>query len=213
MSSKRKKSSARSNQKGTTLMEALGMSRVTEIFQNERLHFFLGMLLFAVSICMILSFVSFFTNGQADQTLIEFPRSGELSNEGHEFQNYCGSIGAYTAQFLIKKCFGLPAFIIPLYLFIVSLNLMKAYKTNLMKWFMCLTLVMIWFSIALAKYVNPWFEDLHFSLGGDHGQNVGKFVEGFVGTPGLTALLAIIAILFLMYLSSETIFFIRKLSK
>ncbi len=211
MSSKRKNSSARGSKNSTTLMEALGINRVTEIFQNERLHFFLGMLLFAVSICMILSFISFFTSGQADQTLIEYPRAGELANEGRDFQNYCGSIGAYTAYFFIKKCFGLPAFIIPLYLFIVSLNLMKAYKTNLMKWFMCLTLVMIWLSIALAKYVTPWFDDLHFCIGGDHGQSVGRFVEGFVGAPGLTALLVIIAILFLMYLSCETIYFIRKL--
>ena len=210
MASQRKKTGMKGSQSKTTLLEALGMKRITDLFHNERLHFFLGMVLLAVSICMLLSFISYLTTGQADQTLIESPKAGEMVNENHEFQNLCGSIGAYTAHFFVKRCFGLPAFIIPVFLFIVSLNLMRAYKANLLKWFMCLALIMIWFSIAMAKYVTPWFQDLHFSLGGDHGQSVGKWVEGFVGMPGLTALLIIIAVLFLMYLSSETIYFIRK---
>ena len=209
MSSKRKKQSKREPQNKTTMLEALGMKRVTDLFHNERLHFFLGMVLLAVSVCMLLSFVSFLTTGQADQTLIETPKPGEMANENHAFQNLCGSVGAYVSHFLVKRCFGLPAFIIPVFLFVVSLNLMRAYKANLMKWFMCLSLVMIWFSIALARYVTPWFQDLHYSLGGDHGHAVGKWVEGFVGTPGLTALLLIIAVLFLMYVSTETFYFMR----
>ena len=211
MSKKRKKYKSQSRGSDKTLLEAIGLNRVVDIFYNERLRFLIGMLLFAVATCMVLSFVSFFSTGQADQTMIEYPRAGEMANTAHEFQNLCGAVGAYVSHFFIKKCFGLPAFIVPLFLFIVSLNLMKAYKTNLSKWFMCLALVMIWFSIALAKYVTPWFEDLHFSLGGDHGRSVGRFIEGFVGAPGLTALLIIIAILFLTYVSSETIYFIRKL--
>ena len=211
MSKKRKKSNAQNRQEGKSLMEAIGLNRFLDIFYNERLRFFTGMLLFAVAACMVLSFISFFSTGQADQTMIEYPKVGEMANTAHEFQNLCGSVGAYVSHFFIKKCFGLPAFLIPLFIFIVSLNLMKAYKTNLSKWFMCLTLVMIWFSIALAKYVTPWFDDLHFCLGGDHGRSVGRFIEGFVGAPGLTALLVIIAILFLTYVSSETIYFIRKL--
>ena len=211
MSKNRKKTTAQGKQSNKTLMEAIGMNRMVDIFYNERLRFFIGMLLFAVAACMVLSFISFFSTGQADQTMIEYPRVGEMANTAHEFQNLCGSVGAYVSHFFIKRCFGLPAFLIPLFIFIVSLNLMKAYKTNLAKWFMCLTLVMIWFSIALAKYVTPWFDDLHFCLGGDHGQSVGRFIEGFVGAPGLTALLIIIAILFLTYVSSETIYFIRRL--
>ena len=211
MSKNRKKTTAQGKQSNKTLMEAIGMNRMVDIFYNERLRFFIGMLLFAVAACMVLSFISFFSTGQADQTMIEYPRVGEMANTAHEFQNLCGSVGAYVSHFFIKRCFGLPAFLIPLFIFIVSLNLMKAYKTNLAKWFMCLTLVMIWFSIALAKYVTPWFDDLHFCLGGDHGQSVGRFIEGFVGAPGLTALLVIIAILFLTYVSSETIYFIRRL--
>ena len=63
-------------------MEALGAKN---IFQNEKINFILGIVLFGIAVYMILSFVSFFTTGAADQTLIEQPRDGELANQNGEF--------------------------------------------------------------------------------------------------------------------------------
>ena len=208
---KTKKKTSRRNDSRPTMLQALGLSRITQIFQNERLRFFIGMLLFAVSCCMILSFISFFTTGQADMSIIENLRQGELANQNGEFHNACGSLGAYTAYFFMKQCFGVPAFLIPAFLFLVSLRLMKAFKPNLLKWFMCLMLVMMWASIALAKFVSPLFSDSHFNLGGGHGLQVGKWIEGFVGVPGLAAVLIIIALLFLSYVSAETYEWVRKI--
>ena len=208
---KKKKKSARDDESRTSMMEALGLSRITQIFMNERLRFFIGTLLFAVSGCMVFSFISFFTTGQADMSIIENLRTGELANQNGEFHNACGSLGAYTSYFFIKQCFGVPAFFVPVFMLLVSLRLLKAFKPNLLKWFMCLMLVMIWTSIALAKFVAPLFGDYHFCLGGDHGLMVGRWIEGFVGLPGLAAVLVIIAILFLSYISSETYEWVRKI--
>ena len=181
MSKKGKKIAPKSKDKQLSLMEALGLSRVSQFFQNERLCFFTGMVLFAVSCCMVLSFISFLTTGQMDVSTIENLRSGEMSNQNGEFHNACGSLGAYTSYFFIKQCFGIPAFLVPVLTFLVSLRLMKAFKPKLLKWFMCLMLVMIWSSIALAKFVSPLFAESHFCPGGDHGRQVGRWIEGFVG--------------------------------
>ncbi|MCR4603038.1 MAG: DNA translocase FtsK [Prevotella sp.] len=208
---KKKKKTTKMDESRPGFMGALGLSKFTQIFQNERLRFFVGMLLFAISCCMILSFISFFTTGQADMSIIENLRTGEMANQNGEFKNACGSLGAYTSYFFIKKCFGIPAFLVPVFLFLVSLRLMKAFKPNLLKWFMCLMLVMLWTSIALAKFVSPMFAGSHFCLGGDHGLMVGKWIEGFVGVPGLAAVLIVIALLFLSYISAETYEWIRKI--
>ena len=208
---KKKKKSSRRDDSRPTMLEALGLSRISQIFQNERLRFFIGMLLFAISCCMVLSFISFFTTGQADMSIIENLRQGEMANQNGEFHNACGSLGAYTSYFFIKQCFGIPAFLIPAFLFLVSLRLMKAFKPNLLKWFMCLMLIMMWASITLAKFVSPLFSDNHFNLGGGHGEQIGKWIEGFVGVPGLAAVLIIIALLFLSYVSAETYEWVRKL--
>ena len=117
MGNKKKKATKREESR-PSILEALGLSRITQVFQNERLRFFTGMLLFAIACCMVLSFISFFTTGQADMSIIENLRQGEMANQNGEFKNACGSLGAYTSYFFMKQCFGIPAFLIPAFLFI-----------------------------------------------------------------------------------------------
>ena len=205
---KKKSTKSKAEKPAGSLAEALGINK---IFENERLIFFIGVLLFILSIYMALAFVSFFMTGAADQSIIEELRNGEIQNQHHEFANSCGSIGAYMSWYFIKRCFGIPAFFIPLFLFILSLHLMKAYRFKLLKWFLALMILMIWGSITLSKFLSPMFADSHFNPGGDHGRFVCQQIEGFIGTPGLTAVLALVAIAFLTYVSAETILVIRKL--
>lgn len=188
--------------------ETLGLNN---IFGNEKLNFTIGMVMLAVAIYFIISFVSFFTTGAADQSMIEMPRSGELLNAKHEFRNSCGSIGAYTAYFLIKRCFGLAAFLIPLFLIVGAMGLMRVYRVVVAKWFLGTMLVMIWLSVTFAKFLSPFFTSQCFNPGGDHGMFLCRFAENMVGTPGLTAILLLLALGFLTYLSVETVYLVRKL--
>jgi S-DNA-T family DNA segregation ATPase FtsK/SpoIIIE len=204
----KKKSSKASGKKVSTYGEALGFNN---IFHNERINFVLGLLLLLIAGYLIWAFVSYLVTGVADQSLIETPRDGEILNEHHEFQNACGSIGAYASWFFIKRCFGLSAFLIPIFLLLLAVNMMRAYKVGLLKWFMCLTIVMIWGSITAAKFLTPFFENACFNPGGDHGLAVCQQIEGLIGTPGLTAILALTAIAFFTYLSMETVIILRKI--
>ena len=185
--------------------------KTTNNDNKERLSFIFGAILFGISIYLCFAFVSYFSTGAADQTLIEEPRDGEVLNEHHEFENTCGSLGAYAAWFFIKRCFGLPAFLIPLLLFVVAIHLMKAYRVNLLKWTLSVALLMIWASVALATFLQPLFADASFSPGGDHGMYIGNYIGNLVGAPGLTAILALIAVAFLTYFSAATVIFIRKM--
>ena len=204
----KKKSSKASGKKVSTFGEALGFNN---IFHNERINFVIGLLLLLIAGYLIWAFVSYLVTGVADQSLIETPRDGEILNEHHEFQNACGSIGAYASWFFIKRCFGLPAFLIPIFLLLLAVNMMRAYRVGLLKWFMCLTIVMIWGSITAAKFLTPFFENACFNPGGDHGLAVCQQIEGLIGTPGLTAILALTAIAFFTYLSMETVIILRKI--
>ena len=204
----KKKSSKASGKKASSMGEALGFNN---IFNNERLNFVLGLLLLLIAGYLIWAFVSYLVTGAADQSLIESPRDGEILNEHHEFQNSCGSIGAYASWFFIKRCFGLPAFLIPIFLLLLAVNLMRAYKVGLLKWFMSLIIIMVWGSITAAKFLTPFFENACFNPGGDHGLAVCQQIEGLIGTPGLTAILALTAIAFFTYLSMETVIILRKI--
>jgi len=207
MANKKNKKSTK-EKPSASLGEALG---IKNIFQNERLNFILGAALFIVAGFILWAFISFLATGGADQSIIENPHEGEILNQNHEFQNACGSIGAYTSYFFIKRCFGLAAIIIPIYIFLIALRLVKAYEVKLLKWFMCLAIIMIWCSVAFAKFLALLFEDAYYNPGGDHGLAISQQIEGFVGTPGLTAILILVAISLLAYLSMETVLFFRKL--
>ena len=199
-----KKKKANNN---NSLKNVLGFS----FLQNEKVNFILGLILFATAACMATSFVSFLTTGNIDQSMIASAREGDIMNQNGEFVNSGGSIGAYMSYFFIKQCFGLASFLIPIYILIVSLNLMRVYNISLLKWFLCMPVIMIWSSITMAKFLSPLFIDSFYNPGGDHGLYVCQWTENLIGTPGITALLAITAIAFLTYISAETIYLIRKM--
>ena len=184
---------------------------INNILNNEKINFITGLAAFVFAIFLIMSFISFFSTGAADQSLIETPRAGEIMNAEREFQNSCGSFGSYLSYFFIKRCFGLPAFFIPVFFILVAMKLMRVYNVVLLKWFMCMMSIMIWASVVLAKFITPLFIDSCFNPGGDHGAYICIWIENLIGSPGLTALLGLTAIIFLTYISAETIYVVRKI--
>lgn len=197
----------KSERKPKTFGEAVGFRH---IFESETTDFFLGFILLALSIYMIIAMVSFFSTGSADQSTLENMRPGEWLNNTHVFTNTCGSAGALLSYYLISVNFGLPAFLIPAFIILVGLKLMHVLEVNLWKWFLCLTIVMVWLSVTFSKFLTPIMGDSIFNPGGQHGAFVVEHLENVVGAPGLTAILLIVAVSFLTYLTSETITVIRK---
>ena len=203
---KKEKKSQKSND--SSLSSVLSFDK---IFHNETINFTLGIAMVLVALFMALAFISYLSTGAADQSMIEDPREGEILNQHQEFTNTCGSIGAWCSWFFIKRCFGLPAFLIPLFLLLMGVHLTRAYKVNLWKWFFSLMILMVWASVAMSLLLAPFFTETCYSPGGDHGLYVCHFLGNLVGTPGLTAILGLTAIAFLTYLSAETILVVRKL--
>ncbi|MBR4482277.1 MAG: DNA translocase FtsK 4TM domain-containing protein [Prevotella sp.] len=203
-----KKKKEKKTQKSSSLSSVLNFDN---IFHNEKLNFTLGLILAVVAVFLSLAFVSYLSTGAADQSMIEDPREGEVLNQNHEFMNTCGSFGAWCSWYFIKRCFGLPAFLIPLFLLLLGVHLTRAYKVNLLKWFLSLMILMVWASVAMSLLLAPFFTETCYSPGGDHGLYVCHFLGNLVGTPGLTAILGLTAIAFLTYLSAETIFVVRKI--
>ena len=79
----KKKKEKRSSQ-ASSFSEALG---IKNIFSNEILWIFVGFIIIAVAIYMLIAFISFLSTGSADQTMIESAREGELMNPQIVFAN------------------------------------------------------------------------------------------------------------------------------
>lgn len=197
----------KNTRKTPSFTETIGLN----ILQNDLFNFIFGILLFVFSMWMIVAFISYFSTAAADQSLVMEMRSGDWLNKNRIFMNMCGPMGALISDFFIARCFGFSAFIVPVFLCVVGLKMIKAYKANLLKCFLCFSIVMVWCSVVLAKFLTPFVGDEVYNPGGGHGEYISCWLENVIGTPGLVALLAVVAILFLTYLTSETINVIRKM--
>ena len=194
--------------KSLSLNEAIG---VEAVINNEKIEFILGLFTLLISILIFISFFSFFSTGKADQSLLEDLKPQEWLNHNRLFQNSCASIGAITSHFFITKGFGLAALLIPTFLTLVGLKLIKVYSINLWKWFLSLSIIMLWSSIAFTKFLSPLMGEEIFNPGGYHGLFCVQFLEQVVGTPGLIVFLLLTALTFFTYITSETITFIRRI--
>lgn len=195
------------NTKKASFSEAIGLN----ILQNDIFNFIFGILLFIFSVWMIVAFISYFSTAAEDQSLVQELRSGDLLNSNRVFMNMCGPMGALISDFFIAQCFGFSAFIIPFFLCLVGLNMIKAYKANLLKCFLCLSVVMLWCSVAFAKFLTPFIGDEVYNPGGGHGEFCAQWLENVTGVPGLIGILAVVAIIFLTYLTTETVNVVRKM--
>lgn len=198
----------KTDRQSKTFSQAIGLDNII----NDKTNFIFGFVLLCIAIVLIIAFFSYFSSGTSDQSLVDDLRPNEILNSGKEFKNTCGSLGAVLSDFFINKCFGIPAFFIPIFIFMWGLKCMGAYpKLNLWKWFFCLALVMIWMSVTFAKFITPLMSDSIFNPGGNHGLFICQWFEGLIGSPGLIAVLIIVALAFITYLTSETITVVRKI--
>ena len=175
---------------------------------KETIRFFFGLALLILALFMLLSFTSYLFTGADDQCLLE---TGSM--EG--FMNYAGAVGAYCAHYWINHCFGFSAFIVPAFLIVASMKLMRAYKVRLWKWFLHCTTLTIWLSVAGSFFLQQFFEGLDgwnfINPGGDHGLFISQWLNQRIGAIGTFMTLLLVAVAYLAYVSNETIRLVRRI--
>ena len=181
--------------------------------KNETVQFITGLLCVMVAVYMALAFTSFILNGGADQSAMEQPIPTEQLDDiaPEEVQNATGRSGAHIAQMLINRCFGVSAYGIAAFMVVLGLSLMRIRKFDLKHWGICCATILIWCSLFLSVTIDQWFSTSAIYWGGYHGHNIATWLDNQFGMPGIAILLVVTGILFCMYLSSNTIEFIRGL--
>lgn len=183
--------------------------------KKELFSFSIGILLFVFSFFLLIAFSSYLYSGHSDFDILENPSYEEIQNsaEAPVFKNVCGSLGAMAAYFFIGKCFGLASYLIPIFLVILGMKLMKVYKVRIIKWFILLSLLLVWSSVFLSSIAAmlPFFDTSFINPGGNHGKFVANWLTSLIGKPGLFGVLFLFAVFYLIYLSAKTIEYIRSL--
>ncbi len=183
--------------------------------KKEIFSFSIGILLFVFSFFLLIAFSSYLYSGHSDFDILENPSYEEIQNtaDAPVFNNVCGSLGAMAAYFFIGKCFGLASYLIPIFLVILGMKLMRVYKVRIIKWFILLSLLLVWSSVFLSSITAmlPFFDTSFINPGGNHGKFVANWLTSLIGKPGLFGVLLLFAVFYLIYLSAKTIEYIRSL--
>lgn len=201
----------KNNRKSSKKQARKSFAQILGFRHNENLNAVIGLLLILIAIYIAVSFISFFSAGAADQSLVRHLQEGDISNTQQSFRNLGGSIGALVSHYLIARGFGIIAFSVPFFIVLCGVKLINARaKLSLVKWFCSLAVVTVWCSVAFAKLLPPIIGRHFFNPGGDHGKAVCQSIENVVGTPGLFALLILVAVVFLSMLGFEVVHFITR---
>ena len=191
------------------------IQHIRTTMNNETVQFVTGLLCIMVGAYMMLAFSSFLLNGGADQSAMDpkSPTEQVSSETTKDIQNATGERGAHIAHSLINSGFGISAFSIAAFLLVLGINLMhiRSRKFDLKHWGICCATILVWGSLFLSVTIDRWMDNSAIYWGGYHGHNAATWLEGQFGMSGILLLLVVTGILFCMYLSSNTIGFIRSL--
>ncbi|MBL0736793.1 DNA translocase FtsK [Flavobacterium sp. GN10] len=168
---------------------------------SKQQKFVLGCLLVLFSIALLVAFISFYVNGQwqNDQSVVN-----QLGDRTEVVENWLGKFGAFLADLIIYKGFGLASFIFVRLFFLTGMFLALELSTQKLKntWFWDI------FAIIIVSVLFGFFATSAPELGGTIGYELNLFLQDYIGKTGtlLTLLFGlIIYLIFKIKLSPEKI--------
>jgi DNA segregation ATPase FtsK/SpoIIIE, S-DNA-T family len=94
-------------------------------FGDRRFHLSLGFLFLGISLFLLTAFISFIFSGKADHSVVESVLDAGIRESGLEAENWLGMVGAVVSHYFIYHWFGVSAFLIPPFLFILGFKLVS----------------------------------------------------------------------------------------
>ncbi|OOV27567.1 cell division protein FtsK [Flavobacterium sp. LM5] len=182
---------AKSNKKNTAASAADTTTPNVPFWElSKQRKLIIGSILILFSIGLLVSFVSFFLHGHEDQSAIN-----TMTDRSEVVQNWLGKIGAFLADALIYKGFGIASFLYVRLLFLTGLFLFLNLKLNKLKsiWFWDLFLIVI-----LAVLLGFFFDSIP-ELGGTVGYEVNLLLQDYLGKTGTLLLLLFGVLIYLIF--------------
>ncbi|MDR2928009.1 MAG: DNA translocase FtsK [Cytophagaceae bacterium] len=171
-------------------------AKIRDTFKNDMVKFITGIVLVAFTFFLLVAFLSFFKSGHADSSKLGASFFSYIFNSNIKVENVTGKWGAWFADVLINRWFGIASVSIIFLTFIVGLRLLGARLLPLRKTFFHAALITIWTSTTLGFFFLDSLSDKYLLLGGAHGFHVSEWMKSSIGWVGT---LLIILLTFIIY--------------
>ncbi len=151
--------------------------------QFKQLPLTLGIILISASVFLFIAFVSYLINGPADQSLVMNNPDQAIRDSARESQNWVGYLGAQASHWLIYRWFGIAAFLIPPFLFLLGFRwTFKFSLISLTRYAVFALFFTAWLGLLMG-YVVILVEGYSFwsFLSGGFGYELAKLSSDFLG--------------------------------
>ena len=177
------------------------LSSISDTFRNETFLFVSGAVLTIIAVFFVIAYISFLFTGGTDQSAV-------LSGT-QEIENSTGLLGARLSESIVNGWFGFSSILIPVFLTVCGLNMMRITHIKLFRWFISCAFLMVWCSVFLQLVLSPMMQTSFIVPGGSHGMNLTLMLKGYIGIPGLILVLLLTMLIYCVYLTRRTIEVIR----
>jgi S-DNA-T family DNA segregation ATPase FtsK/SpoIIIE len=149
-----------------------------------------GFLLVLLSIALLVSFISFFVSGQADQSAVN-----SITDRSVVVENWLGKFGAYAADLFIYRGFGVASFLFVKLCFLSGAFLLLDLPIRKLKntWFWDL------FAIIILSVAFGFFATTIPELGGTIGYELNQFIQDYIGKIGTLLGIVFAIVIYLIF--------------
>lgn len=151
--------------------------------KTKQLTLTLGIVLILISFFLLIAFISYLINGPEDQSLVMNNPDQEIRESARESQNWVGYLGAQASHWLIYRWFGIAAFLLPPFLFLVGFRwTFKFSLTSLTRYSVFALFFTAWLGL-LTGYIVILVEGYSYwsFLSGGFGYELAKLSSDFLG--------------------------------
>jgi S-DNA-T family DNA segregation ATPase FtsK/SpoIIIE len=206
MSTNKKKTTTRKKKQSNS-----STATILRFLKSERGHFLIGVCIVFIAIYILIGMISFFVTGAADQSKVVNKFFIDLIIHKQEIDNWTGVGGAFIAEALINKYFGIFTLIIPIYLGLIGIRLMGIKTISLIRAFILSAFILVWGSIFSSFILTKIFPNSHVVWGGSHGYILEQLLENTVGATGIILILTLLLILFIILTKTVSVDYFRNL--
>ena len=172
------------------------LNSISDTFRNETFLFVSGAVLTIIAVFFLIAYVSFLFTGGTDQSAV-------LSG-AQDIENSTGVLGARVSEAVVNGWFGFSSVLIPIFLTVCGLNMMRITHFRIFRWFVSCAFLMVWLSVFLQFVLSPIMQNSFIIPGGSHGMNLTNSLRGYIGVPGVILVLILTMLLYCVYLTRRT---------
>jgi len=178
---------SKKNIKQNTSKTTNGSKKTTN---GNRIIFLIATFFLFTGIALLLSFISYFTTGNYDQSVVDLMNETDIKAE-----NWLGKLGAFLADFFIYDGFGIASFLFVKIAITISAYFVFKFPSAKLR------ALIFWdlFAIIVLSVTLGHFGEKHLYLGGNVGFEINDYIQSYLGKLGTTLLIVFFVLFYLIF--------------